>query len=241
MDHLRPKFFYLENVPGFKEFRFDAVHYTPHETNGGIPMGGLKFVIRALVDMGSVALPGRLPCLKFLIRYQVRFGMLQAGHYGTPQRRHRFFLIAAMDGHPLPELPQPSHDFPDNYGLGIKLESSEEWIRPIRAANGTAPHPFVTIDDAISDLPRFDWCVTDVVLGLKAARSESRKSPKSSSTGRRGVPQKMCDPAVKHCGYSGVVQYHHEVKTSYQAAARLKGAKNLQHFTRTFKPEKVNR
>ncbi|KAG6901728.1 hypothetical protein C0995_008696 [Termitomyces sp. Mi166 len=208
VDHLRPKLFYFENVPGFKEFTFDAVQSAPHMVAGGIPMGGLKFVIRALLDMG----------------YQVRFGILQAGHYGTPQRRHRFFLIAAVDAHPLPELPQPSHDFPDNYGLGIKLESSEEWIRPIRAANGTAPHPFVTIDDAISDLPRFDW-----------------KPPKSSSTGRRGVPQKTCDTASKQCGYTGVVRYHHEVKTSYQEAARSKETKNLQHFTRTFKPEKVKR
>ncbi|KNZ81672.1 DNA (cytosine-5)-methyltransferase 1 [Termitomyces sp. J132] len=208
VDHLRPKLFYFENVPGFKEFTFDAVQSAPYTVKGGIPMGGLKFVIRALIDMG----------------YQVRFGMLQAGHYGTPQRRHRFFLIAAVDGHPLPELPQPSHDFPDNYGLGIKLESSEEWIRPIRVANGTAPHPFVTIDDAISDLPRFDW-----------------KPPRSSLNGRSGIPQMICDPASKHCGYSGNVRYHHEVKTSYQEAARSKGTKNLQHFTRTFKPEKVKR
>ncbi|KAG1845916.1 S-adenosyl-L-methionine-dependent methyltransferase, partial [Suillus subalutaceus] len=46
---------------------------------GGTPMGGLKFLIRAMTDMN----------------YQVCYGILQAGHYGTPQTRVRFFMIAA--------------------------------------------------------------------------------------------------------------------------------------------------
>ncbi|KAG6907943.1 hypothetical protein DXG01_006801 [Tephrocybe rancida] len=208
VDHLRPNLFYFENVPGFKEFTFDAVQAAPHTVEGGIPMGGLKFVVRALVEM----------------QYQVRFGLLQAGHYGTPQRRHRFFLVAAVHGHPLPEFPQPSHDFPDNHGLKIKLESSGKTICPIRWANGTAPHPFVSIDDAISDLPHFDW-----------------KPPKSNLQKRQNVPLMECNTSEAHCGYSEPVWYEHKVGTSYQAAARSKPTKNLQHFTRTFKPEKVKR
>jgi DNA (cytosine-5)-methyltransferase 1 len=68
----------------------------------------------------------------------------------------RFFLIAAQSGWPLPELPQPSHDFPVTDALAIKLPIGEV-IRPIRTAMGTAPHPFVTVGDAIGDLARFDW------------------------------------------------------------------------------------
>ncbi|KAG6840764.1 hypothetical protein C0991_004549 [Blastosporella zonata] len=208
VDHLRPKLFYFENVPGFKEFTFDAVQAAPHTVEGGIPMGGLKFVVRALIDMN----------------YQVRFGFLQAGHYGTPQRRLRFFLVAAVDGHPLPELPQPSHDFPDNQGLKLKLESSQALICPIRISNGTAPHPFVTVDDAISDLPRFHW-----------------KPPKSLFSPGDGIRLEICDLNLAQCGISGPARYHHEVKTSYQGAARSKATKNLQQFTRTFKPVKVKR
>lgn len=90
-------------------------------------------------------------------RYQLRYCLLQAGHYGTPQGRIRFFLVAALDGYPLPELPQPTHDFPGVHGLQIRLPTGDT-IRPIQTTNGVAPHPYVTIDDAISDLPRFDWC-----------------------------------------------------------------------------------
>ncbi|KAG6831962.1 hypothetical protein H0H87_003297 [Tephrocybe sp. NHM501043] len=208
VDHLRPKLFYFENVPGFKQFSFDATQATPHTVEGGIPMGGLKFVVRALIDM----------------RYQVRFGLLQAGHYGTPQRRNRFFLVAAADGHLLPELPQPSHDFPHNYGLAIKLESSERSICPIRASNGTAPHAFVSIDDAISDLPRFHW-----------------KPPKSSFAPGDGIRLEICDPNLAQCGLSGPARYYHKAKTSFQVAAQSKATEDLQHFTRTFKPIKVKR
>jgi DNA (cytosine-5)-methyltransferase 1 len=90
--------------------------------------------------------------------YQVRFALLQAGHYGTPQGRVRFFAIAAADGYPLPEIPQPTHDFPEARSLQIKLPVGGPPIKPIRTDNGIAPHAFVSIDDAISDLPRFDWC-----------------------------------------------------------------------------------
>ncbi|KAG6836078.1 hypothetical protein H0H93_011621 [Arthromyces matolae] len=60
VDHFRPKYFYFENVPGFKEFTFDAVQATEHTVEGGIPMGGLKFVVRALIEMQSVHFSGDL-------------------------------------------------------------------------------------------------------------------------------------------------------------------------------------
>lgn len=108
-----------------------------------------------------------------MCRYQVREGLLQAAHYGTPQRRERFFLIAALDGTPLPALPQPTHDFPKEFFKNTNSDVSykttpstslsiiypnKKRIQPIRSANGTALHPCVTIGDAIDDLPRFDWC-----------------------------------------------------------------------------------
>lgn len=91
-----------------------------------------------------------------IVSYQVRFGLLQAAHYGTPQARVRFFLIAAKQGYPLPDLPQPTHDFPLADALKIHLTNGDD-IVPIRTVRGTAPYHFVTVDDAIGDLPRFDW------------------------------------------------------------------------------------
>jgi DNA (cytosine-5)-methyltransferase 1 len=106
---------------------------------------------------------------------------LQAAHYGTPQGRVRFFLIAARHGLPLPDLPQPTHDFPLINALEIKLPN-EDKIRPIRTANGTAPHPFVTIGDAISDLPRFDWyafckCTTIPLAYVASEQEKSQATP----------------------------------------------------------------
>ena len=57
----------------------------------------------------------------------------------------------------LPELPQPTHDFPQYRKLEIHFPNGHV-IQPIRALRGTAPLPFVSIKDAIGDLPRFDWC-----------------------------------------------------------------------------------
>jgi site-specific DNA-cytosine methylase len=91
-----------------------------------------------------------------LLSYQVRYGILQAAHYGAPQIRVRFFMVAAKHGYALPDLPTPTHDFPVSDALEIKLPVGHH-IRPIWTRNGYAPHQFVTIDDAISDLPRFDW------------------------------------------------------------------------------------
>jgi site-specific DNA-cytosine methylase len=95
---------------------------------------------------------------RYSTSYQVRFGLLQAAHYGTPQSRVRFFVIAAKHGHPLPNLPQPTHDFTLADSLKISL-SNGCTIEPIRTMAGTAPHHFVTVDDAIGDLPRFNWRV----------------------------------------------------------------------------------
>ncbi|GLB43613.1 putative class I-like SAM-binding methyltransferase superfamily, C5-methyltransferase family protein [Lyophyllum shimeji] len=218
VDHLRPKLFYFENVPGFLRFSFDAKQAGIHRLEGGVPMGGLKFVVRALVDM----------------RYQVRFGLLQAGHYGAPQRRNRFFLIAAVDGHPLPELPEPSHDFPDNAGLEVKLPVGTE-VRPFRMSNGTAPHRHVTIGDAISDLPRFDWLHPKPHVLLYEPQLDMRNRR------AQGIPALPCVTSSTRCGLSGVVEYHHPPRTTYQETARRRPTEDLQHFTRTFAPPKIER
>lgn len=99
-----------------------------------------------------------MPLMTYSCRYQVRCGLLQAAHYGAPQDRIRFFLWGAIEGQPLPAIPQPSHYFPLTDRLIIKFPLGDQ-IQPIRSKPGTAPLPMVTIDDAIGDLPRFDWYV----------------------------------------------------------------------------------
>lgn len=54
VDYLKPKLVYFENVPGFLRFSFDAEQAGQHKVEGGIPMGGMKFIVRALIDLGYV-------------------------------------------------------------------------------------------------------------------------------------------------------------------------------------------
>lgn len=90
-------------------------------------------------------------------RYQVRFSVLQAAHYGLPQTRVRFFLVAALLGHPLPKLPEPLYAFPVKDALALKFPLGLI-VRPIKnTEQGFAPFRYITVDDAIGDLPRFDW------------------------------------------------------------------------------------
>lgn len=84
--------------------------------------------------------------------------LLQGGHYGLPQTRIRFFMVASKRGYPLPEVPQPTHQFPAEDSLEIKF-SNGMVIRPVQTNGRAAPFRFTTIEDAIGDLPRFDWYV----------------------------------------------------------------------------------
>ena len=96
-----------------------------------------------------------------LSRYQVRFGLLQAAHYGTPQSRIRFFMIAAKDNLQLPSFPTPTHEFPvpDRMEIHPSGEPDGNTLRLFhpQELQHTGLHSYVTIKDAIEDLPYFDW------------------------------------------------------------------------------------
>jgi DNA (cytosine-5)-methyltransferase 1 len=50
-----------------------------------------------------------------------------------------------------------------------------------------------------------------------------------------------CKSSSPYCGFQGVVEYEHEARTTYQAAARARPTKDLQHFTKCLPPKKVER
>lgn len=87
----------------------------------------------------------------------MRFSVLQAGVYGSPQGRRRVIFWGARRGVPLPEFPIPTHNFETTQwavqlDTGLKLDHvSRDPDRPHRGA----PLRAVTVDDAISDLVRF--------------------------------------------------------------------------------------
>ncbi|TFY63292.1 hypothetical protein EVJ58_g3345 [Rhodofomes roseus] len=82
VDFLKPRYCVFENVRGFLKYNLHAFQAGKHQVEGGVDMGGLKFLVKALLAM----------------RYQVCFGLLQAAHYGTPQARptHDFPLADAL-------------------------------------------------------------------------------------------------------------------------------------------------
>jgi DNA (cytosine-5)-methyltransferase 1 len=86
--------------------------------------------------------------------YQVKLGILQAGHYGLPQNRWRVFVLAARQGERLPEFPVPTHAFPRTTLFGATAfrehvvsakDDAQSLFGRLRAHS--------TVGDAIRDLP----------------------------------------------------------------------------------------
>nr|VWP01255.1 Glucans biosynthesis glucosyltransferase H (EC [Ganoderma boninense] len=207
VDHLRPKYCVFENVRGFLSYNLNASQAGRHRVRGGIKTGGLKFLVFALLTMG----------------YQVRFSLLQAGQYGTPQRRVRFFLLASLKSYPLPSFPEPTHAVLHPDALHIKI--SDEVIKPtFITEKGTAPFKAVTIRDAIGDLLPFDW---------KDPGQEALDPRKGNVTVVVKYTEPYCGPSSGH--------YVSPPMNSYQAACRKKPATDLQHYTRVFKDSMISR
>ncbi len=106
--------------------------------------------------------------------YQVRFNVLQAGFYGSPQHRRRIIFWGARRGIPLPEFPIPTHVFATQWSVqldtGLRLDHvARDPDRPHRGA----PLRAVTVDDVISDLVRFSHsfyrCQTYLCLAVAFA------------------------------------------------------------------------
>ncbi|KAF7975199.1 hypothetical protein HWV62_10266 [Athelia sp. TMB] len=212
VDFLKPDYCLFENVRGFLSYRLNATQASEHRTEGGIENGGLKFLLRAMVALG----------------YQAQFGLLDAGRHGAPQGRVRFFLIAAKGGLTLPKLPRPSHEFS---GASLQIQLEDGVIKPINTEAGIASLPFVSIEDAIGDLPLFDWKSSENTI-----TTEIRVS--------RDIPAVACDNARPSCGIHGPAEYRHKKPlTTFQRHCRANEdeIEDLQHVTRTYPEATVER
>ncbi|KAG0055601.1 DNA (cytosine-5)-methyltransferase 1 [Gryganskiella cystojenkinii] len=141
VDFYRPQYFLLENVRGMMNFKLNQKQ-VGKKWVGGTQMGVVKFVLRSLTAMG----------------YQCRFGLLQAGQHGLPQSRRRFFVWGAKIGSELPGFPQPMTCFSRTGSLTINVPLSG--VKPFTYQGrryNHAPDPAITVRDAISDLPGFDY------------------------------------------------------------------------------------
>ncbi|KAG0284747.1 hypothetical protein BGZ96_010905 [Linnemannia gamsii] len=141
VDFYRPRYLLLENVKGFTEIGDkSAVHKKAF----------VKFVMRCLTELG----------------YQCRIGMLQAGHFGVPQSRYRFFVWAAKLGYTLPTFPLPTTTFNSDgsaiFDTPMTLEYNDhEAFDYLGRRRYQAPDPMITVRDALSDLPGFEYIHPD--------------------------------------------------------------------------------
>ncbi len=128
VDHLRPKYFVLENVEGFTASKL-----------GGHDQGMVKLVLAALLKIG----------------YAATWGFVQSGAYGCAQSRGRFILLAARQDLTLPKLPQPTHDFQGRSSSGFWWSDASG--QHTSRVPSMPILPALSVADAIDDLAVFDW------------------------------------------------------------------------------------
>ncbi|KII89181.1 hypothetical protein PLICRDRAFT_160365 [Plicaturopsis crispa FD-325 SS-3] len=224
VEFYRPQYFLLENVEGFLTHSLSGRDGTGKGTDA-IQCGVVKFVLRALICLG----------------YQARFKVLQAGQYGSPQNRKRVIFWGAKRGIPLPEFPIPTHCFPR--GSFFHSLPTGAKVPPVTRSklednlHQSAPFHFVTVYDAISDLPAFDWRNPHVVC---------KRTPEDVAEAAERLQSIPCfDPLARHsvyCGFSQPTEYVHEPLTPYQRLMRRDTGDTVTHqYTRRFGEAVVER
>lgn len=88
------------------------------------------------------------------IRYQVRYGKLNAADYGAPQSRTRAIYMAARADLNLPQLPSPTHF---STATHLKPNTAPWGIFPVVNYPDLFMHGPVSVGNAINDLPAFNW------------------------------------------------------------------------------------
>lgn len=157
--------------------------------------------------------------------YQAQYTTLQCAEYGTPQSRRRVIFWASKLGFPLPSFPQPENVVEPG-------ASTSSWHKTRRSA----PHLVVSVGDAISDLPAFEWINPHLVI----AETQQDRSDRAA---RR---HKICQVKVERGAHS--VGENHQSYTSkplseFQRKVRAGVPKDdlLNHVTIRFNPETVER
>ncbi|KAF9332302.1 hypothetical protein BG006_004822 [Podila minutissima] len=142
VDYYKPNYFLLENVRGMVAYRLGGRRSSEGKHVGGMEMGVVKFILRCLTAMG----------------YQCRIGLLQAGQFGVPQSRRRFFVWGARMGLGLPTFPLPTTCFEKNSSMMISTPlPNHEAFSFQRRRFRQAPDPAVTCRDTLTDLPGFEF------------------------------------------------------------------------------------
>ncbi|KAG2037322.1 S-adenosyl-L-methionine-dependent methyltransferase [Suillus americanus] len=216
VEFYRPMYFLLENVGGILE------HALKEKT---VASGVVKFILAALLALN----------------YQIGYNVLHAANYGAPQVRKRVLFVAARQGVPLPNFPIPTHVFPHARVQRVKLPTGA-YLAPVSRLkygdNNTdlsAPLHFVTIHEAIGDLPPFDWVNPHTTISKTAADKAVERKRKDEL----GIPsfsalrsaRTSTDP---YAGYSKPCRYPSGPLSRYQKLMRQGSEKLQYHYTKRF-------
>ncbi|NEP14127.1 MAG: DNA cytosine methyltransferase [Symploca sp. SIO2C1] len=99
-------------------------------------------------------------CTEFTkIGYTVSHGILNSAQFGVPQARPRFIMIGTSSGKCM-TMPSPTHDYPQNCNPDLF---------------GYVRSPFITVKEALSNLPRIEQGQGDEILDNTPPRNEYQK------------------------------------------------------------------
>ncbi|KAI0373036.1 S-adenosyl-L-methionine-dependent methyltransferase [Pilatotrama ljubarskyi] len=227
VEFYRPMYFLLENVVGMLSYRVGGQQHG-NRVVGGISMGVVKFILASLTILG----------------YQVHFRVLQAGQHGAPQGRRRVIFLGARRGVPLPDFPLPQYAF-KSLVHNVHLSTGETlypmtYMGADQDGHQCAPLPAVTVMEAISDLPRFDWI--DPHIKKRATKQDLEEI---GSRLAEGISRfSACKPS-SHApppGYHHAVLYAQPPLSRYQSWVRAgNGSTVLYHYTSWCAPGVVER
>ncbi|KAF5380878.1 hypothetical protein D9615_004125 [Tricholomella constricta] len=223
VEHYDPRYFLLENVAGFINYRLMSTHSkTKRSLQGGIEAGMVKFVMRSLIALG----------------YQVRCKLLQAGQYGAPQGRRRVIFWGAKRGNPIPGFPIPVYAFPRKMNRSTLPTG---YLHPVSRSldpevnHQCAPLPAITVDDAIGDLPPFEWINPHEIIPMKDFNKRENKRRREDGIQQfRAVQRDREAPFLT--GFPKGVEYATAPTNRYQMWLRSEmGDKKVEgQYTRTF-------
>ncbi|KIJ10522.1 cytosine-5--methyltransferase [Paxillus involutus ATCC 200175] len=161
VEFYRPMYLLLENVFGIL-----VHHQKTSSKKNGIQVAVVKLIQRVLASIG----------------YQCQFTVLQAAQYGAPQGRKRVIFWGARRDVLMPEWPIPTHCSPTKL-CRARLPTGSTLRPNIRNKcedglddDRSAPLHFVTIHEAIGDLPPFDW--TNPHITIKATSDDKKEAQK---------------------------------------------------------------
>lgn len=219
VDLYRPRFVLMENVKGLLQHHSKIGRLGSSEDIADnveeVKMSIVKLILRTLLHMG----------------YQVRFRVLEAADYGSPQRRERVIFIAARCGEILPSFPLPTHVTESHHGQVLTLPTGDK-LRPVGHPKQQAPFRALTVADAISDLPKFSWIHPGCRFGEELDSSISADCEVLSA---------VTSPNHTLVGFPAPVAYRTGPLTRYQQNLRASEQLVTLHCSRTFQAAIVER